>query len=106
MDLRLPSSVRKVTVLQQGPDGQVTPVVVYRSTQKNKKKQTRLLKPFEKAVRQFAKAERTWAQSYLDRHDESNRSRRDGWVRDVTFNVSKAAAKAGRQLRLDRWLIT
>ena len=35
--------------------------------------------------------------SYLARHNKSNRKRKDGWVRDYALNVLRASRKTRRQ---------
>lgn len=103
--LRLGKSVRQVTVLERDTtNGGVTPVVVFKNNKKKKRKSTRALAPIEKAIRRFVDAQGETAANYVERHDESNRKRRDGWIRDINLNLTRASRKGAKRLKLDRWL--
>lgn len=92
-----PKSVRRVIVL--GDDG---PVTVHSKKRKKRKKQSPWLKPFEKAERRVLKAVDKATSEYRDRHDSSNRKRKDGWIEDAPKNAMKAARKAEKALKLNR----
>jgi len=99
---RLNRSVVKVIQLEKDASGKVNPVVLYERDDRKKKKSSGLLRPFEKAARRAASATEAFSQSYLSRHDRSNRKNRDGWIRDVIPNVVKAENKGKKKLRLNR----
>lgn len=90
-----PKSVRRVVRL--GEDG---PVVLHSRKKDKKKKQTWILEPIEKAGRRVAKAYRAGADSYLSRHDRSNRKNKDGWLRDYPKNAMKAARTGAKKLKV------
>jgi hypothetical protein len=71
---------------------------------RKKKKQTKGLKPVERLVRTVADANDAFGSSYAKRHRRSNRKRRDGWLRDMVGNFSKAGNKARKELEVSRIL--
>jgi hypothetical protein len=104
--IELSAKVRKVTVLTRDAAGQTTPVVVFEQEgRKKRKKQSREVKPIERAVRRVAKAEQRTVNEYLSRHERSNDKRRDGWLRDLGVNVARAGRKGARRLRLPRTIV-
>ncbi len=92
-------SIRRISVLQRDPSGAVTPVVLYQRS-RSKKKGTRGFVVLERATRRIMKAQRSAADSYLSRHDQSNRKRRDGWIRDLPINVARAGEHVRKELKL------
>jgi hypothetical protein len=102
--LRLGKKVRRVTVLEHNAsNGQVTPVVLFRGGKKNRKT-TRMSRPLERTIRRWADAHSEMADTYLSRHNKSTRKRRDGWVRDLNLNLTRAGRKGFKRLRVKRWL--
>jgi hypothetical protein len=99
---RLNRSVVKVVQLERDATGNMNPVVLYEKDQRKKKKMSGPLRPLEKAVRRVSTAQEAFAQSYLSRHDRSNRKNRDGWIRDVVPNVVNAGKKGNKKLRVNR----
>ena len=98
----LPNSVRRIVVLSKDPSGAVVPVTLYEKSEEKKKKGMRVFRPLEKAVRRFADATAVYADSYTDRHQDSNRKRRDGWMRDMNINMARAARKGAKRLKINR----
>ena len=74
-------------------------VVLHRNKSK-KRKQSWFLKPIEKGSRRLARAQRDAAAEYLDRHESSNRKRKNGWVRDYSKNTQRALRKGFKRIRL------
>ena len=66
-----------------------------RRRRRKKKKQSKLLSPWEKSVRRVAKSQVKASKTYLDRHERSNRKKKNGWIRDWNKNVSKSLSKLG-----------
>ncbi len=62
---------------------------------RKKKKQSKLLSPWEKSVRRMAKTQVKASKTYLDRHERSNKKKKNGWLRDLNKNVSKSLSKMG-----------
>jgi hypothetical protein len=102
--IAMPRSIRRITVLRQDPSGGVAVETVYRRSGR-KKKTTPLLRPLENATRRIADAQSRATQSYVVRHNRSNRKRRDGWIVDFPSNVLYASQKGTRALRLNRFII-
>lgn len=91
--VRLNKKVRSVVVL-----GETGPVTIYE--RKEKKKLSRANKPVEARTRRFVKGSITAMQEYLDAHKKSNTKKKDGWMRDYTWNVTKATRKGLKRWRL------
>jgi hypothetical protein len=100
---RLGKSVQRITVLEQGSNGSVTPVVVFRGG-KRSRKASRYARPLERTVRRWADAYGEAYSNYLTRHNKSSRKRRDGWIRDFNLNFARANRKGFKKLRVKRWL--
>jgi len=100
MNLRLPESVRSVTVLRPDPSGRMISTVLHDGDQKKKKKGTKKLRPFERSVVRATKGLREFADDYLARHDRSNEKKKNGWVRDLGYNLYKADRKGMKKLKV------
>ncbi|MGD1700250.1 hypothetical protein [Dapis sp. BLCC M229] len=91
--------IKSVTVLQSDEDFGGVPETLYGSSpgkrKKKKKKQARALKPFEKMVFSMAKRYDKASKEYRDRHEKSNRKKKNGWIKDFSKNYNKAANKLG-----------
>ncbi|NEO16441.1 MULTISPECIES: hypothetical protein [Moorena] len=64
-----------------------------RSKKKKKKKQAAGLKPLEKAVFKQAKRLDEASKIYKDRHEKSNRKKKNGWIKDFGKNYTKSMSK-------------
>jgi hypothetical protein len=98
---RINDSVLKVVRLEKDAHGNPAPVVLYKKKSK-RKKMTSGLRPLEKLVRRVAKAESTYADAYVQKHNRSNEKRRDGWLVDLIPNLARAENKGEKKLRLIR----
>ncbi|NEP08146.1 MULTISPECIES: hypothetical protein [Okeania] len=91
--------VKSVTVLQSDDDFGGSPETLYgkspKSTKKKKKKQARALKPYEKMVFSMAKSYDKASKEYRDRHEKSNKKKKNGWIKDFPKNYNKAMSKLG-----------
>jgi hypothetical protein len=96
-NLRVGKAVRRIIRLRPGTSGVVEPIILYDGRRK-KKKQTRALRPLERAARRLTKAQRAYWVTLAERHDRSNEQRRDGWARDGITNVAKAVQQGAKQL--------
>jgi len=102
MDLpRLGKQIKKITVFERDTAGSLRPVVVFRR-RRSKKKQTRALKPIERLVRTMSDSNDNFASAYARRHRKSNRRNRNGWLRDLPLNLSRAATKGIKEYDLVR----
>jgi hypothetical protein len=96
-DLKLPKGIKRITVVKAVPGGSIEAVVVYRPEEKKQKKQSRELRLLERWARRSAGASRLFGETYAERHRRSNRKKRDGWLRDLAFNLFKANGKASKK---------
>lgn len=102
---KLPKSVKRITILKSEPgDGESGPSerIVVEPKRKKRKQSKGLVKLLERATRQAAQANHATADSYLDRHGRSNRKRRDGWLRDFSYNMIRSRRKGNRKIKLSR----
>ena len=96
------NGIVRITVLQQQGDGGVKPSVVYKGRKGPKSKnrnQTRGMTSFEGFVNEAVIAASTAANTYMSRHEQSNRNRQDGWLRDLPSNLWTAVSQAQRGCR-------
>lgn len=100
---RLSKTIRRVTVVERDASGAMQAVAVY-VRRRRRKRQTRGLKPVERAVRAISRAGDAFTTTYRSRHGRSNRKRRDGWLRDSLLNLANAGDKARRKLDLTKVL--
>jgi Family of unknown function (DUF6312) len=100
---RLSRKIRRITVFDRDATGSLRAVVVF-DRRKKRKKQTKGLQPLERLVRTVADANDAFGSSYASRHRRSNRKRKDGWLRDLAVNVTKAGNKGRKELEVSRIL--
>lgn len=87
--LQLGPDIEKVTIPQAGAD----PLVVYRHRRSKRRKAKNKL---GELFRRVAEAQHATTEAYLNRHDQSNQKKKDGWLKDMGNNVFKAV-KAGKK---------
>ena len=93
MDLpRLSKRIKRITVFDRDATGSLRPVVVF-NRRRSKKKQAKALRPVERLVRTMSDGNDSFAGAYARRHRKSNRKSRNGWLRDLPLNLSRAANK-------------
>lgn len=84
--------VKSVTVLRSDADFSGSPdKIAGGKTKKKKKKQSvgMVEKPIFSLVKQFDKA----TTAYREGHEKSNSKKKDGWIRDLPKNTTKALGK-------------
>jgi hypothetical protein len=96
MNLRLPKDVRSVVVVRPDASGRTVSTTVHQTVRKSKG--TRWLRPIEKSVRRTAEAGQVFADAYLKRHQRSNEKKKDGWLRDLGYNVYRADSKRRKKI--------
>lgn len=94
---RLSKSVRRVVKLDRDGTGALVPTVLYRS-ETRKKKGSRSMRPLEKVVRRLADAQARASNLYVSRHMRANQKRKDGWLKDLVPNVTRAEQKGRKSL--------
>lgn len=101
---KLPKSIKRITILKassgegQGDGGRY----VVKKKKKKKKQSKGLAKIWERATRRGAKANKSISDTYLRRHRRSNRKRRDGWMRDWSYNWNRASRKGGKKFKFSK----
>jgi hypothetical protein len=98
---KLSKIIKRITVLQAQPSGDLVPTAVYKAKRK-RRKISKNMRPLERLTRRSLKASESYINTYLERHERSNRKRRNGWLRDYQDNTFKAQKKARKRLRLRR----
>jgi hypothetical protein len=96
------AGVERIVVLRRREDGQPQAQVLYaRRRRRRRRAQSSDDSWLEGLTRNAVRASAVSANTYLKRHDRSNRRKRDGWLRDLPDNAW-TAFYAGKQ-RFRRW---
>src|SRR5205085_11404921 len=93
--------VRRVTVVQRSGDVR-TATVTYQDPELEEEQRVKtspLLRPIERVVRRILKADVILTQEQYQRHLESGRQRRNGWLYDLPSNVAHSGIKAYNEAR-------
>lgn len=89
----LPTGVKRVTLLKRSEFGSLDGHVLYEAGDK-KKRGSKRLKPFEKALTRMVRERANASIIYLDRHRRSSDKKKDGWLKDMPRNIQTATRKA------------
>lgn len=95
MDLRLSKGVRSIVILS--PENR-KPLSIFKAKKNSKLKRSRGLRALEKTMRRLSKADRARAETYWQRHMKSTRKKRDGWLRDLGYNLYRASRRQAKVL--------
>jgi len=98
MNVRMTKNVEEVIVLRRDEHGRLQTRTIYRR-QSKKKRGTPPVSTVGRVVRKIVSGYESAAKVYLDRHDDSNRKKSDGWVRDFSYNTYRAAKRGYRKIR-------
>jgi Family of unknown function (DUF6312) len=90
--------VDRVTVVRRSGD-QREAIAVYRDPRSSRNKSSPWLRPLERGVRRLLRAAVVQTQDQYQRHLDSNRKRRDGWLIDAPANFVKASRKGYNEAR-------
>ena len=90
-------AVPRVARIEFREDGTTVRTVLSSPKRKRVSKRYRRI---DKAMRRVTRAQRATATEFLDRHDRSNRKKKNGGVRDVGKNLWKANRKGVKKLRI------
>ena len=90
--------VNRVTVVQRHGDTRQA-VTVYEKKPKSRRRVSMLTRPLERTARQLVKANIVFTQQLLNRHEESNRRRRDGWLLEAPANLVESGRSAYNEAR-------
>lgn len=100
--MKLGKSVARITIVRSDESGHTIPTVIYRK-KRDRKKGSAGLRTLEKMTRHLMTAQNTSSDNYLDHHKRSNRKKKDGWMKDLGSNISRAQNKGMKKLRPSRW---
>lgn len=90
------SLFRSVTLVTFGEAGTTsTPL----HKQKRRRRTSKRWRPFERMLRRVSTAQATAAGEYLGRHQRSSRRKRNGWLKDLGKNASKAGRRGFKKLK-------
>ena len=90
--------IHRITIIETQADGS-TRVGAEATPRKKKRKRSKGLKSSERNARLVIEAMQTYADELDARHRSSSRKKKDGWLRDMNWNVAKAGRKATKKLR-------
>jgi hypothetical protein len=94
--VRKASAVRRITVVKAG-EGASSPLY---NRKRKKGKASKHLRPLERLTGRLISAGADAGQVFEKRYRNSRRKRRNGWLRDMPFNVLKAQRRFGKRLKL------
>jgi hypothetical protein len=94
------ASARRVTLVTRDSSGKTTSEIRYQRARRDKRG-TVGVRSVDDFVRRLTRADMVMDQSYLSRHDRSNKDRSDGWLLDLETNILNAARKGLRELERD-----
>ncbi|BBL71302.1 hypothetical protein [Methylogaea oryzae] len=95
--IQIDGIVKSITFLKAGADGRYECERLTESG--SRKKQSKVLKPMERLVRKLVKSELAAAQTYLERHEQSNRRKSNGWLKNMGKNLKQAAKSARKSAK-------
>ncbi len=84
----------RITVIRRDETGRLIARERYEGEGRRRKKQSKLLKPIERTLRNAVRFESRLLNDYLSRHERSNAKKRNGWVKDLPTNLVRAIRKS------------
>lgn len=100
--IRPKKSVHAIIAFRKDEQGRTVPVTLWESPSRKRRKGSPPFRPAEKLARRWAEAQRAAAEGYLARHERSNEKKKDGWARDLAYNLAKASDKGRKKLKVLR----
>ncbi len=82
--------VKRIVIPQAQGLGPAAGSYVMKGRKRKHKKLSKSTTLFEKIARRTARVQRAISNDYLVRHNRSNRKKRDGWLRDLGYNIFRA----------------
>ncbi len=101
---KLPKSIKRITILKadSAENGGTLGRVVVKKKRKKRRQSKGITRVWERAARGMARANSKSADGYLGRHRRSNKKRRDGWLRDFSYNWARASRKGNKEFKLSK----
>lgn len=87
--------IQRVTAVETRPD-EVSAVTIVKKNRRGKKKVSRWLRPTERVVRKYLKAEKKCWTDLSRRHGKARGKKRDRWLTDSVSNSLRSADKGCR----------
>ncbi len=84
----------RITVIRRDETGRLIARERYEGEGRRRKKQSKMLKPIERTLRNAVRFESRLLNDYLSRHERSNAKKRNGWVKDLPTNLVRAIRKS------------
>jgi len=93
--------IKSIIIPQSAQPAGATGAIKFKGgAKKKRRKQSKGLKLLEKIARRSARAERSIFTNYLERHDRSNRKKKDGWWKDLGKNITNSTKKGRKRFKL------
>jgi hypothetical protein len=103
LEFKLSKAVKRIVIPQQAATGGLSAgVYVLKNKKKKRKKRSKETRFLEKLVRHGARSQKKGLNTYLDRHDRSNRKKKNGWLRDLSNNVFRSSRKGRKSFKLSK----
>jgi len=94
-----PGVIRRIIKLGKTPDGRFAPVEVYENDNRpTRKRIAKQYRPFGRMLRKLARGQARAAVVYLERHDQSNQRKRNGFAKDLRRNMRAAWRAAKKEI--------
>jgi len=91
--------IRRIIKLGKTPDGRYTPVEVYESEDRPRRKRvSKQYRPLTRMLRKIARGQARAAVVYLDRHERSSQRKRNGVIKDLRRNMRAAWRAAKKEI--------
>ena len=90
--------VQSVLKVETEADGSVIRTTLSKS--RTKRRVSRRWRGVDKALRRISLAQETTAEEYRQRHDRSNRKKKNGAIRDLGKNMVRSMRKGRKKLKL------
>ena len=84
----------RITVIRRDETGRLIARERYEGEGGKRKKQSKLLRPVERTLRNAIRFESRLLNDYLGRHNRSNAKKRDGWIKALPKNLFRAIRKS------------
>ena len=92
------SPLRSAVICRTDENGFTTTTVVYEK--KRKRRISSRWRTLDKAIRKISRAQQTASSEFLNRHERSNRKKKNGGMRDLVKNFSKSQRKGRKKLKI------
>lgn len=85
---------KRITLLEQEGEGRVKVTLLHKKRQRKKGQATAKTRSDEKRALKAANALQEFSRVYKKKHRKANRNKKDGWIRDLEWNVKEARRRA------------